>query len=305
MPKHQYKPQTRPHPGETLREKLQEMGMGPKEFAIRTCKPEKTIIAVLHGQSSITPDMAVAFETVTRIPASFWMNHQCAYDEYLARAKQMSIVDASVEWAKQFPLAEMIKKGWLPRRTSMNDKTLTLLAFFGIAGHTAWSKYYCEQQLKAAFGISIHAMQNAHALSAWLRQGELQANELVTHEFSSKALKSVLPELKSLAKQHTHVSFDRLQALAGEAGLKIIRTPVLHHIEITGVTRWINGRPLIQIADGSTRKADRWISFFHQVGHVLRHGKKDVFLENVEYDGIDQQKEREADDFAMDWVRQT
>ena len=31
------------HPGETLDEKLQEMGMGVKEFATRVSKPEKTI----------------------------------------------------------------------------------------------------------------------------------------------------------------------------------------------------------------------------------------------------------------------
>ena len=30
----QYFPQSRPHPGETLAEKLEEMGMGSKEFAI-------------------------------------------------------------------------------------------------------------------------------------------------------------------------------------------------------------------------------------------------------------------------------
>jgi HTH-type transcriptional regulator/antitoxin HigA len=80
--KNQYFPQSHPHPGETLQEKLNEMGMGPKEFAIRTGKPEKTIIAVLKGQSSITPDMAVEFENVTKIPANFWMNHQRSYDEY-------------------------------------------------------------------------------------------------------------------------------------------------------------------------------------------------------------------------------
>ena len=37
------------HPGETLDEKLQEMGMGVKEFATRVSKPEKTIIAVFHN----------------------------------------------------------------------------------------------------------------------------------------------------------------------------------------------------------------------------------------------------------------
>ena len=45
----QYFPQSRPHPGETLAEKLEEMEMGPKEFALRTGKPEKTIIAVMKG----------------------------------------------------------------------------------------------------------------------------------------------------------------------------------------------------------------------------------------------------------------
>ena len=42
----QYFPQSVSHPGETLEEKLQEMGMGPKEFSIRTGKPEKTIFAI-------------------------------------------------------------------------------------------------------------------------------------------------------------------------------------------------------------------------------------------------------------------
>ncbi len=71
-----YIPQVVFHPGETLSEKLAEMKMGSKEFAVRTDKPEKTINAVLKGESSITPDMAVQFESVTKIPAHFWMNKQ-------------------------------------------------------------------------------------------------------------------------------------------------------------------------------------------------------------------------------------
>jgi HTH-type transcriptional regulator / antitoxin HigA len=73
------------HPGETLAEKLEELGMGPKEFALCTGKPEKTIIAIFKGQSSITPEMAVQFEHVLQIPAHFWINKQRSYDEYLTR----------------------------------------------------------------------------------------------------------------------------------------------------------------------------------------------------------------------------
>lgn len=78
-----YFPQSSPHPGEILEEKLQEMGMGIKEFALRSGKPEQTIIKVLNGNSAVTPDMAVQFETVTGIPMHFWMNLQSAYDAYV------------------------------------------------------------------------------------------------------------------------------------------------------------------------------------------------------------------------------
>lgn len=76
------------HPGEMLEEKLGEMGIGIKEFATRVNKPEKTIIAVIKGKSSITPDMAVSFEPVTKIPAGMWLCNQKRYDEMVARTKR-------------------------------------------------------------------------------------------------------------------------------------------------------------------------------------------------------------------------
>ena len=45
-----------------------------------------------------------------------------------------------------------------------------------------------------------------------------------------------------------------------------------------------------------------WFSFFHEVGHVLLHGKKDIFLEDVTYPEYDKNKELEADKFAASWL---
>lgn len=89
--KNQYFPQTVLHPGITLDEKLQEMGMGTKEFALRTDKPEKTIIAILKGANPISPEMAIKFENVTQIPANFWIRRQQRYDEFKTREKLKSI----------------------------------------------------------------------------------------------------------------------------------------------------------------------------------------------------------------------
>ena len=39
-----------------------------------------------------------------------------------------------------------------------------------------------------------------------------------------------------------------------------------------------------------------WFSFFHEAAHILKHGKKLLFVEGLT--GLDEDKEREADRFA-------
>ena len=44
-----------------------------------------------------------------------------------------------------------------------------------------------------------------------------------------------------------------------------------------------------------------WFAFFHEAGHILLHGKRDVFLEEQGVQEVEEQdKEQEADKFAAD-----
>ena len=298
----QYFPQTSPHPGETLTEKLEEMQMGPKEFSLRTDKPEKTIIAVMNGKSSITPDMAVRFEGVTKIPAHFWMNHQRSYDEFIVREKRKVTIEEAVPWAKHFPLTDMINKGWLPQVSSIQEKTMELLAFFGFSNHKAWEEYYFKQQLKVAFRISLSQIQEPYAISAWLRKGELQAAELEANDYSEKKFKEILPGLKYILAKHPQGSFNQLEQKCLEAGVKVVQTPGIKKTPISGSTRWLNNTPLIQLTDHYPHNDSFWFTFFHEAGHILLHGKKDIFLEKVDYSDKNLEKEREADEFASKWT---
>ena len=300
--KNQYQPQLAFHPGETLAEKLEELGMGPKEFGIRTGKPEKTVIAVLKGKSSITPEMAVQFEHVLKIPAHFWLNMQRNYDEFLARKQRQELLKESTEWAKLFPIAEMTKKGWLPSKTSIEEKASELLAFFSLSNHTAWEDYYFNQQLKVAFRISLAHTKDPYAISAWLRKGELQAAEITTRSYREKDFKEALPEIKSIMAKHPKNLFKQLQSICMDAGGKVVHTPCIHKAPINGSTRWLNDTPLIQLTGRYKRNDIFWFTFFHEAGHILLHGKKDIFLENIEYSEKDKQKENEADYFAIKWT---
>lgn len=298
----QYNPQIAFHPGETLTEKLEELGMGPKEFSVRTGKPEKTVIAILNSKSSITPEMAVQFEHVLKIPAHFWLNMQRNYDEFLAREERKELLAESTEWARKFPIADMVKNGWLPAKATIEEKTSELFAFFSISNHTAWEDYYFKQQLKVAFRISLAHIKEPYAISAWLRKGELQSGELPTKLYSDKNFKEALPEIKSIMAKHPENFFKRLEQICLEAGVKVVHTPCINKAPISGSTRWLNDTPLIQLTGRYKRNDSFWFTFFHEAGHILLHGKKDIFLENIDYSEKDKQKEKEADNFAIKWT---
>ena len=289
------------HPGVTLAEKLREMEMSVKEFAVRVSKPEKTIFAVISGKSSITTEMAVSFEAVTKIPASFWLRKQQQFDEYVIRKKREEEAKASVEWMKLFPYAEMVKRSWVSAVKTPEERVRNLFEFFGVSTKKAWEDYYLNQELKLAFRISLSSTKDPHAMSVWLRQGELQAKEEgLNIPFDEKKLKGAIPTMKQLMVDEPDDFFPQLQALCRSCGMILIATPILPKAPINGATRWIRDTPVIQLSGRYKGYDNLWFNFFHEVGHILLHGKKDIFLEKAGLSGQDESKEKEADDFASE-----
>ncbi|HEX6193084.1 MAG TPA: ImmA/IrrE family metallo-endopeptidase, partial [Chitinophagaceae bacterium] len=158
------------------------------------------------------------------------------------------------------------------------------------------------QELKVAFRISLANTNEPFSISAWLRKGELQAAELTAADYSDKKFKEVLPKLKSLMANHPYDFFTQLQNICLKAGVKVVHTPTLPKAPICGSTRWLNDTPLIQLTGRYKRNDIFWFTFFHEAAHILLHGKKDVFLEKVDYSDKDKVKEEEADEFACKWT---
>lgn len=294
-----YSPDIVFHPAITLNEKLEEMGMSRKEFALRTGKPEKTIIAVLKEESSLTPEMAILFENVTQIPAQFWINKQARYNEYIARKKHEEAISEASEWAKQFPYAEMAKHNWVVSTRNAKEKTINLLNYFGVASHNAWEKLYFETELKVAAYTSLKQSHQPHAISAWLRQGELEAKQIESPVFDVKKLKSNIPAMRQLMVEQPLNFFEQLQKLCLQAGVVLLFTPKLPKVPLSGSTRWLNNTPLIQLTARYKKNDSFWFTFFHELGHIILHGKKYISLENVDFAAADPEKEEEAHQFAL------
>jgi HTH-type transcriptional regulator / antitoxin HigA len=300
--KNEYFPQTALHPCVSLNEKLDEMGMSRKEFALRTGKPEQTIIAVLKGESSVTPEMAILFENVTKIPAHFWVNKQARYNEFKAREKQKETIAKAAEWTKKFPYADMATKKWVPATHILEEKTVNLFSYFAVSSDESWDNLYMKSELKVAAYASLKHTHEPHAISAWLRQGEIQAEQIETPAFNSKLFKENLMLIKSLMAEQPTDFFVQLQKFCMQAGVKVFYTPKLPKVPLSGSTRWINDTPIIQLTARYNQNDRFWFTFFHEVGHILLHGKKYISLENINFSEADPEKEQQAHEFAEEWT---
>ncbi len=75
------------HPGEHLRDELQEMALSAAKFAALLGVPVNRITQILNGQRSITGDTALRLARYFGNSAEFWMQLQAAYDLRLAERR--------------------------------------------------------------------------------------------------------------------------------------------------------------------------------------------------------------------------
>ncbi len=75
------------HPGETLREDLEELGMSAAELARQIAVPVSRITEIINGRRSITGDTALRLGRYFGTSGEFWLNLQKLYELRLAQEK--------------------------------------------------------------------------------------------------------------------------------------------------------------------------------------------------------------------------
>ena len=285
-------------PGDTIQEHIDFIGMSQAELAERMGRPREKINDLIKGREPITTVTAFQLEKVLDIPASFWLNRETTYRQELYALQQQENYEKQKEWLNKFPINAMRKSGWLPDTKELPVLMDNLLKFFCVASPAEWGRIYVDEEVSVAFRISLAHAQNPHAISAWLRKGEMQAKEIDLAPFDKEQFKKTLSEIKELAFLSPPDYIQQLQHICARCGVAVVFTPNLPNAPISGAARWFHHKPIIQLA-GRYRTNDHfWFTFFHESAHIILHGKKDIFLENVEGAQTDEAKEKEADTFA-------
>lgn len=296
----QYTPDSFSIPGETLLEILEEKGMSQAELAERMGRPLKTVNEIVKGKTSITPDTSLQLERVIGIPAEFWNIREANFRAQLARQKELEELETHLEWVSTFPIKEMIKRAWIDCDNSKSNQIIALLNFFGVATPKQWSDGWTKHKL--AFRKSLSFDTKLGPTSAWLRKGELEAEVEECSQFDRELLISLLPEIKSLSKEkNPDVFLPKLKSLLASAGVVIVFVKPFPGVPIFGASKWLSPhKAMIQLSLRGKTEDLLWFTIFHEIGHILLHSKKELFVEFIKKDAEKPIEEHEADDFAAE-----
>lgn len=284
-------------PGATLEQILEDRGMSQAELADRTGRPKKTINEIVKGKVSITPETALQLERVLGAPAAFWNSREREYREYLARVKEVRELRGKTDWLRRIPLRELIDRGWVREDKDKVSQLRHALMFFGIASPEQWRTVY--QSTQAAFRRSPGFEIDEGALSAWLRAGEIEAQQIRSEEFEESRFRGGLSEIRKLTRKGPAAAIPAARDLCAQAGVALIVIPHLRGCPVLGAARWLTpNKALIQLSLHCETDDIFWFSFFHETGHILLHPKRQGFLDGKP--GGKSTWEEEADQFATD-----
>jgi len=286
-------------PGDTIQEHIDFIGMSQAELAERLGRSVPKLNELIKGKAPITKETAQKLEYVLGVDAGFWLNLEKQYQEELLEIEQLEFLAKCNDWIKGFPLAELKKKRILPYTRKTNELVEALLRFFKVGSPKEWSAIYEESSL--AFKIELKYTSNPKAISTWLQIGELQAESLKIASFDKKELTKKLPEIQKLSYEQPENWLAQLQSICASFGVALAYTPSIPKAPIYGATRWIKKKsiPLIQITDRNKDYNSFWFTFYHELGHIRYHNKSDIFLSGLDEINPDEEKEKEADEFAI------
>jgi HTH-type transcriptional regulator/antitoxin HigA len=289
-------------PGETLAEWLEERHIKQAELASRINMSEKALSQIITGAAPLTRATAAKLELATGVSARTWNSLEALYQDDRARFAQRAELEGHREWLAEMPVAALRKLGVLTASTKDKASLVRqLLVFCGVSDPDAWRRLWLGQQA-AALRQSPAFVAHPAAVAAWLRLGEREADKIEVAEFNASKLRAALPVLRALTRESDPDVFgNEMVRVAAECGVAVVFVPEVPGARCAGATRWVHDRPVVQLSLRFGTDDQLWFTFFHELAHVLLHGKKDVFISDGSTDHQTYgRKEQEADRFARD-----
>ncbi|MGL5125807.1 MAG: HigA family addiction module antitoxin, partial [Fusobacteriaceae bacterium] len=285
-------------PGVTIKDELDFLGMTQSEFSERMAFSEKHISKIINGEAVITPETAIKLEMVLGISSSFWNNLESEYREQLFKIEELENLTEEIDYITNFPVKEILKKGWITLQKKYLDSELVIAfrKYFGVANMKSLENVE-KQVLSLSYRRNDEKEFCPFSMLTWIKQGEVQFRDIEIDSFNESLLKKNIVRLRKLSQNNNENIIIEVKNMLKECGVGLILLDHLPKTYVSGVTKWMGDKVMVIISSKGKKLDIFWFNLFHELGHILKHGKKKIYI-NDELEIGNESQEKEADEFS-------
>ena len=165
------------HPGETLKDIIDDREMSQKELAARCGVTEKHISTIVNCEKPISIAFAKKLEYALGIDSSFWINLQANYDKELLEYKEINeISKEEIDILKQLKdiIKYLVKFNFLEDKLSEVSKIVELRKILRVSN----LNNILNVSYNAAYRARTNCTVNPYVLFAWQRICELRTEQI-------------------------------------------------------------------------------------------------------------------------------
>lgn len=283
-------------PGSTISDVLSSRKIQLSEFAISMGTTVRDINELISGNSEIDSSIAQRLSELIGGSVDFWVEREQIY-----RAKLLELNPLEAEkWIKDLPIHDMIRFGWISETDNLLKECLN---FFGVTDLLNWRKEYLKKVEMSAFRTSKTFDSEFGALATWLRQGEVLAESVKCSNWNPDLLERSLNEIRGLSRLKSPKDFlPRLKSICSDCGVAVIIVRTPSGCRASGATKFVSpDKAILQLSFRYLSDDHFWFTFFHEVGHLMLHSDRRLFIEKNRVSHLEESEEEiEANLFAQE-----
>jgi plasmid maintenance system antidote protein VapI len=228
-------------PGDTLLTLMEQQELTSEHLAKKLGCSSAVVHGLLSGMVAVDEGLAIALSKHVGGTPKFWQVRQEKYQIALSRAAEAIPEKTGADWLKRLPRADMAKYQWIKPPRARDELVKAYLAYFSVSDPAEWEARYADFLKITAFRTSQTFKSKVGALSAWLRQGELEATHLQCARWNPKTLRSRLEEIRILTKAKNPEYFlPRIRRICADVGVAVVFVQAPSGCAASGASRFIN-----------------------------------------------------------------
>jgi HTH-type transcriptional regulator/antitoxin HigA len=253
------------HPGVFLEEELEARGWTRADLGNILGRAANDISQIIKGRRGITPDTAIGLGEAFGTGPEYWMNLETAYQLSLAEKKKGQVAERAAIYS-DYPVREIIKRGWLKATQDVDELSQQILGFYGKSSLDEPFDFYCASRKATSYTEANNMFQDA-----WLaRARNLAPAVQIFAKYSVARLRVCIGKLKKL--MHEPSETRHVPKTLAEAGVRFLIIETLPRTKIDGATFWLGEKkdePVIVLSLRYDRIDNFWFTLFHELSHVM------------------------------------